>query len=218
VLLLGVGAALREKGSLEALFLEGLGGGLKPALGAFVAWLRAAAPLRELRAAMGRERGLHHLLPSPLGAGAAKRLCLFLRWMVRGPDAVDLGVWTRVPKDALVIPLDTHVGRIARHLRLTKRKTLTWATAEDVTASLRALDAADPTRYDFALCHYGMSGACPVKPIPENCARCLLLPACRVGPRVSRSAARRSASAARGSSRPPAPCRRRRPPARPPPP
>ena len=43
-----------------------------------------------LRRALGPERGLGHLLPSPLGAGAAKRLNLFLRWMVRGPDAVDL--------------------------------------------------------------------------------------------------------------------------------
>jgi len=72
---------------------------------------------------LGPERGLPHLLPSPLGAGAAKRLNLFLRWMVRGPDAVDFGIWKRVPPAALLIPLDTHIGRISQHLGLTRRNT-----------------------------------------------------------------------------------------------
>jgi endonuclease III len=92
-----------------------------------------------------------------------------------------------MPASALVIPLDTHIGRIARHLGLTRRKDLTWRTAEEVTASLRRLDEADPVRYDFALCHYGMSGVCPAKPVAENCAKCLLLPSCAVGPRLTRS-------------------------------
>ncbi|MCP3141066.1 TIGR02757 family protein [Pyxidicoccus xibeiensis] len=183
VLLLGMGRALREHGSLEALFVQGLEarGTLHGALDAFTTGLRQV-PMDALRAALGPERGLHHLLPSPLGTGAAKRLNLFLRWMVRGPDTVDFGIWKRVPPAALLIPLDTHIGRISQHLGLTRRKDLTWRTAEEVTASLRALDAADPVRYDFALCHYGMSGACPAQPVPDNCARCSLLPACGVGP------------------------------------
>ncbi|WP_371877625.1 TIGR02757 family protein [Pyxidicoccus parkwayensis] len=193
VLLLGMGRALREHGSLEALFVRGLEarGTLHGALDAFTTALRQLPEMDALRAALGPERGLHHLLPSPLGPGAAKRLNLFLRWMVRGPDAVDFGIWKRVPPATLVIPLDTHIGRISQHLGLTKRKDLTWRTAEEVTASLRALDAADPVRYDFALCHYGMSGACPAQPVPENCARCPLLAACGVGPRVVAMATRR---------------------------
>jgi len=192
VLLLGMGRALREHGSLEVLFVQGLEarGTLHGALDAFTTGLRAV-PMDALRAALGPERGLHHLLPSPLGAGAAKRLNLFLRWMVRGPDAVDFGIWKRVPPAALLIPLDTHIGRISQHLGLTRRKDLTWRTAEEVTASLRALDAEDPVRYDFALCHYGMSGVCPAQPVAENCARCPLLPVCGVGPRVVATATRR---------------------------
>lgn len=190
VLLLGMGRVLRELGSLEALFIQGLEarGSWHGALDAFTAALRDV-PMEELRKALGPERGLHHLLPSPLGAGAAKRLNLFLRWMVRGPDGVDLGIWKRVRPSALLIPLDTHIGRISKHLGLTRRNDLSWRTAEEVTASLRALDAEDPVRFDFALCHYGMSGVCPTKPVPENCARCKLLPACSVGQKTVKTRA-----------------------------
>ena len=190
VLLLGMGRALREQGSLEAVFVDQLQrhGNLRDALGAFTAWLRQV-PMGALRRQLGPERGLAHLLPSPLGPGAAKRLNLFLRWMVRGPDLVDFGIWSRVPKSLLVIPLDTHIGRIARHLRLTRRKDMSWKTAEDITAALRRIDPWDPVRYDFALCHYGMSGGCPLTPRAESCGRCPLLLACHTGRRVSRSAA-----------------------------
>ncbi len=192
VLLMGMGRVLRAQGSLEALFLQGLQtrDTLHGALDHFTTGVRSV-PMDALRAALGPERGLHHLLPSPLGAGAAKRLNLFLRWMVRGPDAVDFGIWKRVPASALLIPLDTHIGRISRHLGLTHRNDLTWRTAEEVTAALRSLDAADPVRYDFALCHYGMSGACPAQPVPENCGRCPLLQVCAVGPGVVAAATRR---------------------------
>ncbi len=193
VLLLGMGRALREHGSLEALFARGLRahGDMHGALSAFTASLREV-PMSELRRALGKERGLHHLLPSPMGPGAAKRLNLYLRWMVRGPDGVDFGIWKQVPASALVIPLDTHIGRMARNLGLTRRKDLSWRTAEEVTASLRRLDAEDPVRYDFALCHYGMSGACPAKPVAANCEKCLLRPACGIGPRVVAASRRRA--------------------------
>ncbi len=185
VLLWGMGWALRERGSLEQLFvdqLEATRGDWRLSLGGFTAALRGAAPLPALRAAMGPERGLDHLLPRKLGAGASKRLNLFLRWMVRGPDEVDFGLWTRVSPSALLIPLDTHIGRIAKHLRLTRRSDLSWKTAEEITCSLRALDPEDPVRFDFALCHYGMSGLCPAQPRWEQCERCALLESCRVGP------------------------------------
>jgi len=186
VLLMGMGATLREKGSLEALMVEGLeqSGSLHGALAHFTCGLRDAAPLQAIKKALGPDRGLHHLLPHPLGAGAAKRLNLYLRWMVRGPDAIDFGVWKRIPADRLIIPLDTHVQRISKLLGLTKRNDLSWKTAEDVTASLRQLDAGDPVRYDFALCHYGMSGACPSTPIRVNCQECTLRGQCRVGKRL----------------------------------
>jgi uncharacterized protein (TIGR02757 family) len=195
VLLLGMGRGLREHGSLEALFVRGweARGSMHGALSDFTAALRDV-PMGELRRVLGKERGLHHLLPSPLGPGAAKRLNLYLRWMVRGPDAVDFGIWKWVPASALMIPLDTHIGRIAKHLGLTRRNDLSWRTAEEVTASLRRLDEADPVRYDFALCHMGMSGLCPARRDPARCEACLLGEACLARARAgARRVVRRTA-------------------------
>ncbi len=185
VLLLGMGATLKRLGSLEALLVEGLRDGkLHGALAHFTAGLRAGAPLAALRKKLGPERGLHHLLPHPLGKGAAKRLNLYLRWMVRGPDAIDFGIWRQVSPAELIIPLDTHVQRISRLLGFTTRRELSWRTAEEVTDCLRLLDPRDPVRYDFALCHYGMSGACPATPVRANCLKCQLRSECTVGRRL----------------------------------
>jgi len=195
VLLMGAGRALRERGSLEALFAKGLNGerSLHDALSAFTGALRRV-PMASLRRELGPERGLDHLLPSPLGPGAAKRLNMFLRWMVRGPDGVDFGIWRRIPAARLLVPVDTHVGRIARYLGLTRRKDLSWKTAEEITASLRKVDPADPVRFDFALCHHGMSGACPPRPRFQNCSCCALRQSCRVGRRLLRLKRRVSVS------------------------
>jgi uncharacterized protein (TIGR02757 family) len=181
VLLMGMGRALRELGSLEALFLEGPVDSLHGSLAHFTGGIRERAPLGTITARLGKTRGLHHLLPHPLGEGAAKRMNLYLRWMARPRDGIDFGVWTKVSPSRLMIPLDTHVMRISRLLGLTSRQTLNWRTAEEVTSSLRLLDADDPVRYDFALCHYGMSGVCPSTPVRENCVRCELRVECRVG-------------------------------------
>ena len=79
--------------------------------------------------------------------------------MVR-KDEIDLGVWTGVSPARLVVPLDTHVIRLGRCLRLTRYASPGWKMAADITAALRALDPADPVRYDFSLCHVGMMNAC----------------------------------------------------------
>jgi endonuclease III len=98
--------------------------------------------------------------------------------MVRGPDGVDLGIWKGVPAAALVVPLDTHVARVARRLGLTRRSDLSWRTAEEITAALRVADPGDPVRFDFALCHLGMSGHCPPRRDPARCASCVLAGGC----------------------------------------
>ena len=185
VLLFGMQRALRRHGSLEALFLAHRDPerGLHATLSGFLAELRDV-PMAPLRRALGPERGLQHLLPSPLGPGASKRLLMYLRWMVRGPDAVDLGIWKQVPTSELLLPLDTHTGRLAQHLGLTGRKSLNWAAAEEVTEALRRVDPVDPVRFDFALCHHGMSGACPPAPHADSCGPCVLRPACRTGARI----------------------------------
>ncbi len=181
VLLLGMGRTLEKYGSLEAAFVAGRDPrSWQTTLARFAKGLRAIAPEKNILKSLGPIRGLHHLLPFA-EAGAAKRLNLYLRWMVRGPDPIDFGIWKQISPAELVIPLDTHVMRISKWLGFTKRNTIGWATAEEVTASLRQLDPLDPVRYDFALCHYGMSGACPAKPIKENCRRCPLKAECSIG-------------------------------------
>ena len=108
---------------------------------------------------MQAKPGVAYFFARPSSGGACKRLNLFLRWMVRH-DRVDLGVWTRVRPAQLIVPLDTHVIRLGRCLRLTRYASPGWRMAADITASLRALDPADPVRYDFSLCHIGMMNAC----------------------------------------------------------
>jgi hypothetical protein len=100
-----------------------------------------------------------YFFPRPSAGSACKRLNLFLRWMVRS-DEVDLGVWRGVPKSKLIVPLDTHVIRVGRCLRLTNYTSPGWRMARDITASLRRLDTLDPVKYDFSLCHVGMMNAC----------------------------------------------------------
>ena len=182
VLLFGMGRMLERRGSLEAGFVAAREASedLHGALGAFVRELREV-DVRAVERALGKTRGLDHLLPVPLGAGAAKRLHLYLRWMVRGPDAVDLGIWKRVPPSALLVPLDTHVARLAWRLGLVRRRTMGWAASEDITANLRVIDPVDPVRFDFVLCHHGMSGACPPRARAELCTQCALQPECAVG-------------------------------------
>ncbi|MEY2667761.1 MAG: hypothetical protein RJA59_399, partial [Pseudomonadota bacterium] len=172
---------------------------MRAALTRFAAELRSAPPALALLRTRGG-KGLRHLCPDPAAGGAAKRWNLYLRWMVRGPDGVDLGIWRGVPPSALVVPLDTHVARVARRLGLTRRKDLSWRTAEEVTAALRVADAEDPVRFDFALCHLGMSGHCPPRRDPGRCEACALAAECQAVSRPASRAGRGSRSARAGRS------------------
>lgn len=168
---LGAGHLLRTHGHLGAAFPAGP---LRPALARFRAALLAPT------AHFPHRQAMQHLVPDPARGSACKRLNMYLRWMVRGPDGVDLGLWTHVDPALLVMPIDTHVHRIGRYLGLTRRAQADWRTAEEVTAALRRLDPADPLRYDFALAHLGISGACPSRRVEEICATCPLAPVCRL--------------------------------------
>jgi uncharacterized protein (TIGR02757 family) len=129
--------------------------------------------------------GLRFLLPQPDGGGAAKRLCLYLRWMVRPDDGIDLGAWRKLAKGVderkLIIPLDTHIERIARYLGLAERKSNDMKTALEITASLARLRPEDPLAYDIALCHLGISGRCPRKRDARVCFECPIREVCRLG-------------------------------------
>jgi uncharacterized protein (TIGR02757 family) len=172
-LLGAVAGLLAEHGSLEAIFREGWNpadGDVGTALSHF------ARRIRE-RGRTGT-RGFRYLLPDSATGSAAKRLCLWLRWMVRPADGVDLGVWTGIPTSALLVPLDTHVLRIARYIGLTERRTASLATAREITKALARFDPDDPTRYDFALAQLGISKGCAHRRDPELCGRCPLETIC----------------------------------------
>ena len=119
-----------------------------------------------------RPDGLKQLFPSPRKGSACKRMNLFLRWMVRNRD-IDLGIWDRVQPSKLIIPLDTHIARIARCIGLTERSVADWKTAAEITGSLKRLDPDDPLKYDFALCHHGISGMCRGKGDKGVCGGCV---------------------------------------------
>jgi uncharacterized protein (TIGR02757 family) len=88
---------------------------------------------------------------------AAKRLNMFLRWMVRSDQAgVDFGLWKQIPSSALMLPLDVHTGNVARKLGLLTRTQNDWRAVEEVTAKLQEFDSADPIKYDFALFGLGV--------------------------------------------------------------
>ena len=176
-LLSGIGMIQERCGSLEAAFLATGGshpgdcypGGSYPGgtysgagpsaslLGHAEAFVRVLlAACREAAAALGSKVPLAaNLISSPRDGSACKRLMLFFRWMVRC-DEIDMGCWPGVYPSELVMPLDTHVHRIALELGLTRRPVADLQAALEVTEALRYFDPADPVRFDFSLARLGI--------------------------------------------------------------
>ena len=120
------------------------------------------------------------LFPSPASGSACKRLCMYLRWMVRPEDGIDLGLWKGISAAKLVIPVDAHIQRICGFLGFTSRKQADWRMAREITARLRELDPADPVKYDFSLCHLGISEGCDGKD-HLKCTNCPIAGICSTG-------------------------------------
>lgn len=155
---------IREHGSLEAAFVAGMSPDdvdVGPAIESLGTRAREIdlAPAYGKGGFKGTGPGVFYFFPRPSTGSACKRMNLYLRWMVRA-DGVDPGGWTSVPASKLVIPLDTHIIRVGRCLKLTRYQSPGWKMAADITASLRKLDPVDPVKYDFSLCHLGMMGGC----------------------------------------------------------
>ena len=139
---------MRTHGSLEAAFQEHTPGGegpagIKPMLAGFH---------RAFMAQTGVAPRTKKHVANPDAGSAAKRLNMFLRWMVR-PSArgVDLGLWSSFKPQELHIPLDVHTSNVGRKLGLLTRKANDWRAVDELTASLREIDPQDPVRLDFAL-------------------------------------------------------------------
>jgi uncharacterized protein (TIGR02757 family) len=183
---------LDRHGSLERAFAAGLDPAADDVEAALEAFSTSARSV-DLRPAYGRvprSPGVYYFFARPSTGSACKRLNLFVRWMARR-DGVDPGGWTAVPARQLVVPLDTHTIRVGRCLRLTQRHTPGWKMAVDITRALRQVDADDPVRYDFSLCHLSMMGACGFE-TRRGSAQCPLAPHCHPARRRQRAARKRS--------------------------
>lgn len=188
-LMAGARAVQRADGSLGARFSRELAarGELREALAAWcdairdAGGLRAHAPKGSARTRDGRpsagRRGPAHLLPDARGPSGCKRLLLYLRWMARPADGVDLGLWDLGP-ERLLIPVDVHIHRLGKNLGFTRRRAASWRTAEEITAALRRYDPRDPAGYDFSLCHMGMLQRCPSRRDAKRCEGCGVKPVC----------------------------------------
>ena len=179
---------IEQSGSIEEFFLEGDDPAAPDVAPGLESFSRRAMAV-DLSKIYGRTRppttGVPYFFSRPSSGGACKRLNLFLRWMVRR-DAVDLAVWTRLSPSRLVVPLDTHVIRLAQCLRLTRYRSPGWRMAADITSTLRTLDPHDPVRFDFSICHVGMMGGCGFGEGKRD-RDCPLRGLCRPTPRPART-------------------------------
>jgi uncharacterized protein (TIGR02757 family) len=183
-LLVGARAVQCADGSLGARFTRELarhrGAGnasvheaIRLALGTWCDAIRVAGGL----ASGGARRGPSHLLPDARGSSGSKRLLLFLRWMARRADGVDLGLWSLDPA-WLLVPVDVHIHKLGRNLGFTSRRSLSFRTTAEITEALARLDPSDPTGYDFSLCHMGMLQHCPSRRDPVKCEGCGIKAVC----------------------------------------
>jgi uncharacterized protein (TIGR02757 family) len=178
-LVTGIGCVIARHGSLGELVRE-IDGPDDPDITGLLT--RFTGRIRSYMPAPARSRrgGSGYLLPSPAGGSACKRTALYFRWMVRGPDGIDLGLWRWISPARLVIPLDRHIAHMARRLDLTTRRTPDWRMATAITDMLRRLDPDDPLRYDFALVRPGITGVCAAD--GSGCAECAVASICREAP------------------------------------
>lgn len=139
----------QNRGGLEQVFTEGF---LKDGT-----IFSALVHFRKVFFELEHERRTEKHVSDVERGAAAKRLNMYLRWLVRADKAgVDFGLWKQIPASALMLPLDVHTGNVARKLGLLTRTQNDWRAVEEITANLRAFDAQDPIKYDFALFGLGV--------------------------------------------------------------
>ena len=135
-----------ECSGLENVFNEGFDGTIKSSLIHFRSVFMGNQEVRT---------GKH--VANVLKKSSAKRMNMFLRWMIRNDDAgVDFGLWKKISPSVLRLPLDLHTGNVSRKLGLLKRRQNDWRSVEEVTNELRRMDPEDPVKYDFALFGLGI--------------------------------------------------------------
>ena len=170
-LLGALGRAVAEYGGLEPLFARGMTPEAPDILGgaaSLIDGLNSYIPQRDRS-----RRGTRYLLTDVRGGSAAKRIHMFLRWMVRD-EAPDLGLWTSARPAQLIMPMDTHTARISRYVGLTSRPVADGRMASEVTEALRIIDPQDPVRFDFSMSRLGILGHCLQRRDDTVCPSCPL--------------------------------------------
>ncbi|MCF6335417.1 MAG: TIGR02757 family protein [Spirochaetales bacterium] len=142
----GIRSTILEYGSLYNCFAAGVERASGDSVESLIFFVNALT---------GNDESRYRVLPDPGKGSACKRLNLFLRWMIRSDD-IDPGIWDDIPKDILIIPLDTHIMQISRILGFTERKSADMKTAVEITNSLKQYDPLDPVRFDFSLTRLGI--------------------------------------------------------------
>jgi uncharacterized protein (TIGR02757 family) len=143
---------LRDIDSIENIFYEGYKKeeNILEGLWRFIDTLKSLHP--------HKSRGYDFLVGSvpkkQSAMGTYKRYMMYLRWMVR-KDALDMGLWSKIDKKDLIMPLDTHTFKVSQRLGLLKRKTYDMKASIELTKRLKMFDSLDPIKYDFALYRLG---------------------------------------------------------------
>jgi uncharacterized protein (TIGR02757 family) len=139
----------KYKGGLETIFaMHKTSDSLQPAIHEFY----------KIFFELPHEKRTERHVSDPFKGSAAKKLNMFLRWMVRNDNCgVDFGIWKKIDPSVLYIPLDLHSGNTARRLGLLSRKMNDWKAVEELTEILRKFDPSDPVKYDFALFGLGVN-------------------------------------------------------------
>jgi len=157
-MLIAIRKVVLKYGSLNKCFLNYFSAKDKTILKAYAGFVK------EMIAAGGK---MPSLLPCPNKGSAFKRFNLYLRWMVRKDD-VDCGCWKKIPKSKLIVPLDTHMHKIAKRLHLTKRKSADLKTALEITKNFAKICPTDPVKFDFSLTRFGIRQELNLQQL-ENC-------------------------------------------------
>ncbi|MEL6252788.1 MAG: TIGR02757 family protein [Bacteroidota bacterium] len=145
-LILGIRRVYQEEGGLEGIFSKGIQV-QDIDIGNAIIYARS-----RLSASDTFPKRTHKHLANPSKGSSAKRISMYLRWMVRKDDrGVDFGIWDSIRMDQLICPLDVHTGTIARKLGILQRKQNDWKAALELTKALKAFDPHDPVKYDYSL-------------------------------------------------------------------
>ena len=175
---------LKQYGSIENFFLEGYNPSdinLKKAIESFCERALHIADFSQIYGTKNiPERSMvRFLFTSPKDNSPCKRINLYLRWMVRNSDNLDFGIWNNgIQTYQLIMPVDTHIGRISRYIGLTNRKNPSFKMAEEITGNLKKLDYSDPIKYDFAITRLGILDICKKGGNHSDCDKCGIYAIC----------------------------------------